>query len=124
MIFEVPNFIVMNTITYQAGFSDYSIQSKHKNALYRFGSWLESQEKNRLAWVGISITVMSAVFLPVTMAAILFNGAIFKLIIGAMFAFALVVITNLAALPAKYTIPAFLLGGLIDIGLIIASFIL
>lgn len=114
----------MNTITYQAGFSDYSIQRQHKNAIYRFGSWLENQEKNRLAWLGISITVMSAVFLPVTMAAILFNGAIFKLIIGAMIAFALVVITNLAALPAKYTIPAFLLGGLIDIGLIIASFLL
>ena len=114
----------MNTITYQAGFRDYSIQSQHKNIIHRFGTWLERQEKNRIAWVGISITVMSAVFLPITMAAILFNGAIFNLIIGAMFAFALVVITNLAALPAKYTIPAFLLGGFIDIALIVASFIL
>lgn len=114
----------MNTITYQPGLSDYSIQNKHKSYASRLISWLNREEKNRIAWVGISVTLMAAVFFPITMAAILFNGAIFKLIIGAMFAFALVVITNLAALPVKYTIPAFVLGGLIDIVLIIVSFIL
>jgi hypothetical protein len=40
-----------------------------------------------------------------------------------MISLAIVVITNLAALPTKYTIPAFLLGILIDLVLIIVSFV-
>lgn len=62
-------------------------------------------------------------FFPITMTAILFNGAVFKLIIGAMIALVLVVITNLAALPTKYTIPSFLTGIIIDLVIITASFI-
>ena len=92
--------------------------------LTRLTAWIISEEKNRIAWVGISITVMSAIFFPITMSAILFNGAVFPLIMGAMASLALVVITNLAALPTKYTIPAFLLGILTNVVLIVTSFIL
>ena len=114
----------MNTIIYQSDFGHYPMLTQRKTAISRFISWVNREEKNHIAWVGISITAMAAVFFPITMAAILFNGAVFKLIIGAMFAFALVVITNLADLPTKYTIPAFFLGAGIDIVLIIASFLI
>jgi len=112
----------MNTISYPSGYVQYQTEARRKSAVSRFSAWINREEKNRIAWVGISITAMAAVFFPLTMAAILFNGAVFKLIIGAMLAFALVVITNLAALPTKYTIPAFFLGIGLDIVLIIASF--
>lgn len=56
------------------------------------------------------------------MTVILMNGAVFGLIVGAMASLCLVVITNLAALPTKYTIPFFFLGTLIDIALIAMSF--
>jgi len=112
----------MNTINYQSGYKHLTLKKINENPLSRFFAWTHREEKNRIAWVGISITAMSAVFFPVTMSAILFNGAIFKLIIGAMISLALVVITNLAALPTKYTIPAFVLGVVIDIVLIIVSF--
>ncbi len=56
------------------------------------------------------------------MAVILMNGAVFGLIVGAMTPLVLVVVTNLAALPTKYTIPFFFLGILIDIALIAMSF--
>ncbi|HET6999665.1 MAG TPA: hypothetical protein VFI33_00060 [Puia sp.] len=114
----------MSTITYPSQYVEYPIKPLRETAISRFSAWLSREEKNRIAWVGISITAMAAVFFPLTMSAILFNGAAFKLIIGAMVALALVVITNLAALPVKYTIPAFFLGIGIDIVLIIASFLI
>jgi hypothetical protein len=114
----------MNSITYHSDYDKFSLDIVHKNLLTRFLTWTKNEEKNHIAWMGISITTMSAVFFPITMSAILFNGAIFKLIIGAIFSLAFVVIANLAALPTKYTIPVFLTGIIIDIVLIMASFII
>jgi hypothetical protein len=114
----------MNAITYQPDYNLQGLQATNKSVYSRFASWTKQEEKNHIAWVGISITAMTAVFFPITMAAILFNGAVFKLIIGAMISLSLVVITNLASLPTKYTIPAFLTGIILDMALIITSFII
>jgi hypothetical protein len=114
----------MHSITYQSEYKTLPIQRELHTLFAHYLTWVKNQEKNHIAWVGISITAMSAVFFPITMSAILFNGAIFKLIIGAMISLSLVVITNLATLHTKYTIPALLLGILMDITLIIASFII
>ena len=114
----------MSTISFTSEYVQYPAQAQRQKAASRFLTWINREEKNRIAWVGISITAMSAVFFPLTMAAILFNGAVFALIIGAMCSLALVVITNLAALPTKFTIPAFFLGIGIDIVLIMASFMI
>jgi hypothetical protein len=114
----------MNSITYHSDYDNLVLQPANKSIFNRFFTWTKQEEKNHIAWVGISITAMTAVFFPITMAAILFNGAVFKLIVGAMISLAMVVITNLAALPTKYTIPAFLTGIVMDIGLIIISFII
>lgn len=114
----------MNTTTYISDFHSFPVKDIQYTFFDRFLDWTKKEEKNHIAWVGISITAMSAVFFPVTMSAILYNGAVFKLIIGAMISLALVVISNLAALPTKYTIPAFLLGIVIDFALIIASFLI
>ena len=65
---------------------------------------------------------MSAVIFPLTMAAILLNGAVFSLIITAIVSLALVVITNLAAMSTRYTIPFLMLGILIAIVAITLSF--
>jgi len=93
--------------------------------LKRSIAWLKNEERiNHVAWVGISITVMSAVLFPLTMAIVLLNGAYFGLIIAAMASLALVVVTNLAALPTTYTIPFLFLGGLIDLAIIVTSFFL
>jgi len=54
--------------------------------------------------------------------AILFHGGSFGLIIATMTSLVLVVVTNLAALPTKYTIPFFLLGIAIDVVVIGLSF--
>jgi hypothetical protein len=94
-----------------------------KSLLSKFNAWATKEEsEHHVAWVGAAITVMAAVFFPLTMAVILLNGAIFGLIIAAMVSLSVVVITNLAAMPVKLTIPFFLLGVIADVAIIIASF--
>ncbi|MBS1598884.1 MAG: hypothetical protein JST75_11730 [Bacteroidetes bacterium] len=111
------------TISHQTGSYQHREAVRRTSVITRFFQWAESEDKiNHVAWVGISVTLMSAVLFPGTMAAILFNGASFNLIIAAMSAFVFVVVTNLAALPTKYTIPFFFFAALIDVAVVIASF--
>jgi hypothetical protein len=93
-----------------------------KSRLSAFFLWCSAQEeKNHIGWVGFSIVIMSVIFFPITMMCILFHGAHFGLIILAMISLDMVVITNLAALSTKYTIPFLLVGILIDLFVIVAS---
>ena len=100
------------------------VQAK-KSLLSRFFQWAANEdEAHHIAWVGGSVTIMTAIIFPLTMAAILMNGAVFGLIIAAMVSLVLVVTTNLAAMETRYTIPFFFLGILIDLCVIIASFMI
>jgi len=111
-------------LSQEKAFKHYETATK-RSALARFLKWAENQDKtNHVSWVGISVTLMSAVLFPLTMAVVLLNGASFELIIVAMIALVLVVVTNLAALPTKYTIPFLFLGGLIDLIAIISTFLI
>ena len=101
----------------------YHMAVKRPSALARFLKWAEAEDKeHHVGWVGITVTVMSAVCFPLCMAVILWNGAGFGLIIAAMVSLSLVVVANLAALPTKYTIPFFFLGIVMDIAVIALSF--
>ncbi len=98
---------------------------QHSNFLLpgQFFRWADGQDAaHRIGWAGASLVVTAAVMFPLTMSAILFNGAAFSLIVGAIISLSTVIVMNLAALPTRYTIPAFFAGILLDAGLIIASF--
>lgn len=112
----------MNTIAFHPDYSTPVLEKHVESVFARFLVWLKEEEVNRIAWLGISITVMTAIFFPLTMASILLHEGSFNLILVAMFSLILVAIPNMAALPTKFTIPAFFIGMLIDIALIIASF--
>jgi hypothetical protein len=87
-----------------------------------FTRWATNQDiENHVGWVGISITAMTAVFFPLTMAVILFNGASVGLIGIAMLSLIMVVIVNLAALSTRYTLPILLAGILMDIIAVVIS---
>lgn len=89
----------------------------------RLITWMiEEDAEHHIAWVGVSIMAMAAVFFPATMFVVLLNGMPFVPMLMAMIALALVVVTNLAAMPTKYTIPFFALGILIDVLAVITSF--
>ncbi len=113
------------TISHSQAAYNYRNTEKKPSVILRFFIWAKNQDEvNHVGWVGISVTLMSAVLFPLTMAVVLLNGGIFGLIIMAMVALDLVVITNLAALPTRYTIPFLALGALIDITAIVCSFLL
>ena len=97
--------------------------NRRQSAFARFFDWAEKQDvPHHIGWVGISVTFMTAVFFPLTLTAVLFNGASFGLIIVAMCSLVLVFVSNLAAMPTKYTIPFFALGIVIDLVVIGLSF--
>jgi hypothetical protein len=117
--------MTMSAIAFQLKkINPFYIQVRRKSLFSQLGQWVSDEERNHLVWAGIAITAMAVLFLPLTMTAILLNGSDFSLIIITMFSFALVVITNLSALPTRFTIPAFVVGVLIDLLVIVASFAL
>ncbi|MFL5786423.1 MAG: hypothetical protein ACJ748_00090 [Flavisolibacter sp.] len=88
----------------------------------RFMRWCTLQQKNRLMWLGISITAQGCIFTPITIMAILLAGTNLFLFMLAMIAMGASLVTNLAALPTKITIPVFALSLIIDAGIIVGSF--
>ncbi|HLY71743.1 MAG TPA: hypothetical protein VKR53_18545 [Puia sp.] len=113
----------MTFITAQPRRSYHYHSATKKSLLSKFNAWAITEESDHhVAWVGAAITAMAAVFFPLTMTVVLLNGAAFGLIIAAMASLAAVVITNLAAMPVKLTIPFFVLGVLADLAIMITSF--
>jgi hypothetical protein len=115
----VMTFITSQPATSYRSYSD----TKRKTLFSKFNDWAAAEEAEfHIAWVGTAVISMAAVFFPLTMTVVLFNGASFGLIIAAMASLTLVVITNLAAMPVKFTIPFFVLGVLADVVIIFTSF--
>jgi hypothetical protein len=96
--------------------NSFQIPKSKTSYLRSFNKWASHEDlENHVGWIGISIIAMTAVIFPLTMAAILFNGAAAGLIGVAMISLVMVVIVNLAALSTRYTIPFLLAGILMDI---------
>jgi hypothetical protein len=101
-----------------------SLAAANSSLIERFFDWATNEDvKHHIGWVGVSIIAMTAVFFPLTMAAILFNGASFGLIIAAMVPLVAVFVTTLAALPTRYTIPFLFAGVLAELIIIVMSFL-
>jgi undecaprenyl-diphosphatase len=90
----------------------------------KFINWCESQEKYRFGWLAASLTLHGCVLTILTMFAVILSGNHFifwPFVIGAM---AISVITNLAALPTKITIPVFFFSVLVDLVIILCCAVL
>ena len=112
-----------HTLSEQRVLQQYAVD-RHTSTLWgRFIQWATAEdETHHLGWVGGALTIESCVLFPLTMLTILANGGTFGLIIVAMISLSTVVITNLAALSTRYTIPVFFASILVNAGVIIASF--
>jgi hypothetical protein len=97
--------------TYNESFSQPSIWTK-------FMAFCQSQEHNRLMWVGIALAAHGCALTPITVMITFFTGFNFVLFMTAMVAMGIALVTNLAAMPTKVTIPAFALSVLIDISIV------
>jgi hypothetical protein len=84
-----------------------------------FIAWCNSQEKNRFGWLAGALAGHGCILTPITLFAIILSGNLFIFWILAIVAMAMCLITNLAALPTKITIPVFFASILIDIAIIV-----
>jgi len=109
----------MTTTTYNASISGSYSNVTTKTSIYRkFITWTEEQENNRLLWLGIALSAHGCIITPLTVMAVLMAGTNMFLFILAIVAMGASLVTNLAALPTKVTIPVFILTTLIDIAII------
>ena len=86
----------------------------------KFINWCDSQEKYRFGWLATALGLHGCVLTIFTMFAVILAGNHFifwPFIIGAM---GITLITNLAAMPTKVTIPVFFFSVLIDLVIIIS----
>lgn len=113
----------MQTTLHQTINTTYSEVSPQSSLWTRFISFCKNQEDNRLIWLGVILAVHGCVLTPITVMATLFAGPNFVLFMVAMVAMGIALVTNLAAMPTKITIPAFALSILIDVVILITCII-
>jgi hypothetical protein len=82
------------------------------------------QQENRLGWTALTLAVQGCLLVPFALLAIGYNGNRFFLLIPVILSSFVTEVSNLAALPTKITIPIFFISVLINLGVIILSFIL
>ena len=96
--------------------------AKKQSFLSRFFNWCNGQEKYRFGWLAITLTLHGCILAPVTVLSIALCGNNFVLWGVAIGAIAMALVTNLAAMPTKVTIPVFFLSVLLDLAVIVSAF--
>jgi len=96
------------------------VKKESTSIVSRFVTWCKGQEKHRLGWLAVIIAGHGCVLTPITLFAIILSGNSMVFWSMAIAAMGMSLITNLAALPTKITIPVFFLSVVIDL-VIIAS---
>lgn len=115
----------MSTTTFNHSIAkNYKESISGTSILAKFINWCEGQEKNRFAWLGAALAGHGCVLTPLTIFAVVSAGNSMALFMVALLAMAIVLITNLAALSTKITIPVFVLSILIDLGILISTVVM
>lgn len=109
----------MNTLIQQHYTGTLTTSAKRTNIFTRFINWATNQEPNRMLWAAIGITAHGCVLTPLTMLAVMYSGNN-NMIFWAfgLAAMAMTLVSNLAAMPTKYTVPIFLFSVFIDAAII------
>lgn len=90
-----------------------------KSLIIQFFTWCEEQEKNRFLWIAAILFCHGCLITPITGLAITLVGNSMWLWSFAIAAMAMALVTILAAMPTKATIPVFFFSLLIDLGILI-----
>jgi len=88
----------------------------------KFMTWCKSQDENRFMWIGIVLAGHGCILTPLTVMAVLLAGTNMFLFMLCIVSMGMALVTNLAAMPTKITIPVFVLSVLIDIAVLISCF--
>lgn len=110
----------MQTTIHQHSLEGISARSyQHNSPWSRFIKWAEGQEKNRFGWVAGILLGHGCFVTIITMVAIVFTGNHFIFWPFAIAGMAACVISNLAAMPTKITLPIFFFSLVIDLAIIL-----
>jgi hypothetical protein len=97
-----------------------SQQETNTSVFSKFINWCEGQEKNRFTWLAAALVGHGCALTPITLFTIILSGNLLFFWIIAIIAMMTALVTNLAAMPTKYTIPAFLFSIIIDLTIMIS----
>ena len=113
--------MIMETTTLNQTITTNYTERVSKPSLFtNFINWCKGQEENRLLWLGIALAGHGCILTPLTVMAVLLAGNNIVLFMLAIIAMAISLVTNLAAMPTKVTIPAFIFSILVDLGILVA----
>jgi hypothetical protein len=113
----------MSTTTMDHSFSSqYTEKATQQGIVSRFMTWCKGQDENRFMWIGIVLAGHGCILTPLTVMAVLMAGTNMFLFMLCIVSMGMALVTNLAAMPTKITIPIFVLSVLIDLAVIISCF--
>jgi hypothetical protein len=101
----------------------YTPTARNKSLAAKFMDWCRNQEPNRYGWLAVILFVHGCILAPIAMMAIFLNGVNIVLIAAVIVAMTAALISNLAAMPTRITLPIFFFGVLIDLVVIIISIV-
>jgi len=108
----------METAIHQSITTVYNPALARPSLYNRFINWCAGQEEYRYGWLGAALVAHGCLFTPLTMFSLILSGNNIFLWVLAIMAMMMTLVTNLAALPTKITIPVFLFSILMDISII------
>jgi hypothetical protein len=114
---KIENEMATTTLN-QTIATSYSEKTSKVSLITRFMNWCRGQEKNRLLWLGIALSAHGCIITPITIMVVLLAGTNLFLFILALVAMGATLVTNLAAMPTRITLPVFILSTLVDIAII------
>jgi hypothetical protein len=97
----------------------FRVSEKRVNPFTLFFNWCKSQEPYRFGWLAAIIAGHGCLITPLTLFAIMLSGNNPVYWAFAIAAMTISVVSNLAALPTKITIPVFLFSIIIDATIIL-----
>ena len=101
--------------------ASYIQRSQNVSLVSRFFNWTASQEKYRYGWLATILAIHGCILAPIVLLIVFLNGA--NIVLATMVAGSLAacLITNLAAMPTKITIPVFFTSLLVDLAVVAIS---
>ena len=113
----------MQTVLQQSYAASFIQMATNPSVWSRFITWCKNQEEKGFGWLAIALTGHGCVITPLTLFIIMYTGNSMILWGIAIAAMGISLVTNLAALSTRITIPTFLFSILLDLAIIIACLV-
>lgn len=86
-----------------------------------FFNWCKKQEEYHFAWVAFILAAQACILIPAALLSILVTGSNETALIIFLTVTAMSFVSLLSAMPTKYTIPAFMIALIVDVAVMVAS---